>query len=144
MEATDNTDYRQPLPITLPASHNVEEIYRPDFELDCNENADIDQYIEVMNSIAEVVPDPEAECNRRRRIWDRLVELVGQGVSTAGSRALGRIILSSVESVDLSEYAYDLDCAATPEAHVLRQDPGEQGKITGHVSWSILRRKSFP
>lgn len=81
-----------------------------------------------MTSIAEVVPDPQAERNKRRRIWDRLVELVGHGIST-GSRALDRMILSGVESVDLSEHVYDISFVPTPEEHFLRQDPGEQGQI---------------
>lgn len=42
---------------------------------------------------------------------------------------MDRIILSGVESVDLSEHVYDFDYVPTPEAHFLRQDPGEQGKI---------------
>ena len=39
------------------------------------------------------------------------------------------MIISGIESVDLTEDTYDIDYVPTPEEHFLRQDPGEQGKI---------------
>ncbi len=92
-----------------------------------NESADLEKYIEAMTSIAHSVPDPSEERARRQRIWERLTELVERGVST-GSRHLDRMIISGVESVDLSADTYDIDYVPTPEEHLHRQDPGEQGK----------------
>ena len=126
---SDTTDRRPPLPRTRPTpTYDEEEVYRPDFQFQFNENADLDSYIEVRTPISQTVPDPIEERNRRRRIWDRLLELVGRGVST-GSRALDRMISFGVESVDLSENTYDFDYVPSAEEHFLRQDPGEQGKI---------------
>ena len=39
------------------------------------------------------------------------------------------MILSGIESVDLTENGYDVDHVPSPEEHFLRQDPGEQGKM---------------
>ena len=106
----------------------MHETFYPDFDLQFNENASLEEYIDIMNEVSMQSPDPEEERAIRRRIWSRLVELVDRGVST-GSRQLDRIILSGIESVDLTENVYDVDHVPSPEEHFLRQDPGEQGKM---------------
>ena len=125
-ERSDTTDRRQPLP--RQRQEEVHETFYPDFELQFNENASLEEYIDIMNEVSMRPPDPEEERAIRRRIWSRLVELVDRGVST-GSRQLDRIILSGIESVDLTENVYDVDHVPSPEEHFLRQDPGEQGKM---------------
>ena len=81
-----------------------------------------------MNEISTQAPDPAEERAIRRRIWDRLVELVNRGIST-GSRQLDRIISTGIDSVELTAQIYDIDYVPSPEEHFLRQDPGEQGRM---------------
>ena len=106
------------------------ETFYPDFELQFNENASLEEYINTMNETSMQSPDPEEERAIRRRIWSRLVELVDRGVST-GSKQLDRMIRSGIENVDvdLTEDVYDVSYVPLPEEHFLRQDPGEQGKM---------------
>ena len=125
-ERSDTTDRRQPLP--RQRQEELPETFYPDFDLTFNENASLEEYVNIMNEISMQSPDPAEERAIRRRIWDRLVELVDRGIST-GSRQLDRIILSGIESVDLTEQVYDIDYVPSPEEHFLRQDPGEQGKM---------------
>lgn len=77
----------------------------PELELEYNARADMDEYANVMQQIHDTVPDPHEEQRRRNEIWDPLIELVGNGVST-GWRTLDRMILSGVESVDLPSQIY--------------------------------------
>ena len=125
-ERSDTTDRRQPLP--RQRQEEVPETFYPDFDLTFNENVSLEEYVDIMNEVSMHPPDPEEERAIRRRIWDRLIELVDRGIST-GSRQLDRIILSGIESVDLTEQVYDIDYVPSPEEHFLRQDPGEQGKM---------------
>ena len=106
----------------------VPETFLPDFDLTFHENASLEEYVNIMNEISTQAPDPAEEKAIRRRIWDRLVELVNRAIST-GSRQLDRIISAGIESVDLTEQIYDIDYVPSPEEHFLRQDPGEQGKM---------------
>ena len=69
---SDTTDRRPPLPRTRPTPQFDKDSQRPDFEFQFNDNAGLESYIEVMNSISQTVPDPTEERNRRRRIWERL------------------------------------------------------------------------
>ena len=101
----------------------------PELELEYNARADMDEYANVMQQIHDTVPDPHEEQRRRNEIWDPLIELVGNGVST-GWRTLDRMILSGVESVDLPSQIYIYrTIRPSPEEHFYRQDPGEQGCI---------------
>ena len=125
-ERSDTTDRRQPLP--RQRQEEVPETFLPDFDLTFSENASLEEYVNIMNEISTQAPDPAEEKAIRRRIWDRLVELVNRGIST-GSRQLDRIISAGIESVDLTEQIYDIDYVPSPEEHFLRQDPGEQGKM---------------
>ena len=125
-ERSDTTDRRQPLP--RQRQEEVPETFLPDFDLTFNENASLEEYVNIMNEISTQAPDPAEEKAIRRRIWDRLVELVNRGIST-GSRQLDRIISAGIESVDLTEQIYDIDYVPSPEEHFLRLDPGEQGKM---------------
>lgn len=82
----------------------------PELELEYNARADMDEYANVMQQIHDTVPDPHEEQRRRNEIWDPLIELVGNGVST-GSRTLVRMILSGIETVDLPSQIYDVPYA---------------------------------
>ena len=100
----------------------------PDLDFEYNAHVDMEASIDVMNSIAETVPDPTAACEQRSHVWDRILQLVGEGVST-GSRTLDRLILQGRDRVEFAENTYNLSYVPTPEEHFQRQDPGESGVI---------------
>ena len=124
-EGSDTTDRRQPLP--RQRQEEVPETFLPDFDLTFHENASLEEYVNIMNEISSQAPDPAEEKAIRRRIWDRLVELVNRGIST-GSWQLDRIISAGIESVDLTEQIYDIDYVPSPEEHFFTTRPRRAGQ----------------
>ena len=47
----------------------------------------LEAYVEVMESIAHIIPDSREAREQREVVWDRIATLVGRGVTT-GSRML--------------------------------------------------------
>ena len=121
--SSGTTDPREPLPRQRPDDH--EEEFLPSFEFEFLDDANVERYVEVMNDFHESIPNPLLERERRRELWDRIVELAHAGVST-GSRILDRCIRFGLDSVDNTDDVYDVPYVPTPEEHFMRQDPGEQ------------------
>lgn len=88
----------------------------------------MEAYIDGMNSIAETVPDPTAAREQRAQVWGRIIQLVGQGVST-GSRTLDRLILQGRDTVEFADHINHVPHVPTPAEHFQRQDPGASGTV---------------
>ena len=125
--SSDTPDRRSPLPRRRPDDVDDEE-FAPMFEFDLTDDADFVYFLEVLEDLENALPDPEQEKRRRRELWNQVVHLAYNGIST-GSRALDRCIILGAESVNCSSEVYDIDYVPTPEEHLLRQDPGEQCRI---------------
>ena len=101
---------------------------RPTFAYDFDDTTDLEAYVEILASLSDTVPDATTARERRIMVWDHIMDLVEQGVST-GSRLLDRMLLHGRDTVLTSENVYFVPYSPTPEEHFYRQDPGEAGML---------------
>lgn len=84
MKQSDKTDNRDSLPRQRQEPHDDADEERPPFDLEYHDNSNLEAYVEVMESIAHIIPEAREQ---REVVWDRIATLVGRGVTT-GSRML--------------------------------------------------------
>ena len=106
---------------------------RPNFEYQFDEYSNLDAYVELLTSISESTPDPTSAREQLKiHVWDRIMDLVEQGVST-GSKMLDRMLLQGRDAVQTSENVYYVPYVPTPEQHFLPQDPGRPACYLGPI-----------
>ena len=126
--SSDTTEEHGPLPRRRRESQQEDVEMRPTFAYDFDDNTNLEAYVDILTSLSDTVPDATTARERRLSVWDRIMELVAQGVST-GSRLLDRMLLHGRDTVLTSENVYFVPYVPTPEEHFYRQDPGEAGML---------------
>ena len=127
-QGSDTTEERGPLPRRRRESQQDDEEMRPTFAYDFDQNTNLEAYVDILTSLSDTTPDAYTARERRLDAWERIMDLVTQGVST-GSRLLDRMLLHGRDTVLTSENVYYVPYVPTPEEHFYRQDPGEAGML---------------
>ena len=109
-------------------SQQDDEAMRPNFAYDFDDTTNLEAYVEILTSLSDSAPDAATARERRVLVWDHIMNLVEQGVST-GSKMLDRMLLQGRDAVFTTEYVYYVPYVPTPEEHFYRQDPGEAGML---------------
>ena len=140
-QGSDTTEERVPLPRRRRESQQDDEAMRPKFAHDFDDNTNLEAYVDILTSLSDTVPDATTARERRILVWDHIMNLVEQGVST-GSKMLDRMLLQGRDAVLTTENVYYVPYVPTPEEHFYRQDPGEKqecclGPILCSI-WKIL------
>jgi len=86
------------LPRRRRESQQDDEEMRPTFAYDFDDTTNLEAYVDILTSLSDTVPDATTARERRLAVWDRIMELVAQGVST-GSRLLDRMLLHGRDTV---------------------------------------------
>eukprot|EP00434_Breviolum_minutum_P035859 symbB.v1.2.031757.t1/scaffold3722.1/size85039/1 len=126
--SSDTTEEHGPVPRRRRESQQDDVEMRPTFAYDFDQNTNLEAYVDILTPLSDTVPDATTARERRLSVWDRIMELVAQGVST-GSRLLDRMLLHGRDTVLTSENVYFVPYVPTPEEHFYRQDPGEAGML---------------
>ena len=127
-QGSDTTEERGPLPRRRRESQQDDEAMRPTFAYDFDDTTNLEAYVDILTSLSDTVPDATTARERRIMVWDHIMDLVEQGVST-GSRMLDRMLLQGRDAVLTTENVYYVPYVPTPEEHFYRQDPGEAGML---------------
>jgi len=101
---------------------------RPNFAYDFDYHTNLEAYVEILTSLSDSAPDATTAREKRVLVWDHIMNLVEQGVST-GSKMLDRMLLQGRDAVLTTENVYYVPYVPTPEEHFYRQDPGEAGML---------------
>ena len=126
-QGSDTTEERVPLPRRRRESQQ-DEAMRPNFAYEFDEYTNLDAYVELLTSLSESAPDATTAREQRVLVWDHIMNLVEQGVST-GPKMLDRMLLQGRDAVLTTENVYYVPYVPTPEEHFYRQDPGEAGML---------------
>ena len=127
-QGSDTTEERFPLPRRRRESQQDDEAMRPTFAYDFDDTTNLEAYVDILTSLSDTVPDATTARERRIMVWDHIMDLVEQGVST-GSRMLDRMLLQGRDAVLTTENVYYVPYVPTAEEHFYRQDPGEAGML---------------
>ena len=127
-QSSDNTEERVPLPRRRRETQQDDETMRPNFSYDFDQTTNLEAYVDILTSLSDQAPDAYTARERRLEVWNHIMELVEQGVST-GSKMLDRMLLHSRDAVLTTENVYYVPYVPTPEEHFYRQDPGEAGML---------------
>ena len=127
-QGSDTTEERVPLPRRQRESQQDDEAMRPNFAYDFDDTTNLEAYVDILTSLSDSAPDAATARERRVLVWDHIMNLVEQGVST-GSKMLDRMLLQGRDAVLTTENVYYVPYVPTPEEHFYRQDPGEAGTL---------------
>ena len=89
--SSDTTEEHEPLPRRRRETPSDDVEMRPTFSYDFDQDSNLEAYVDILTSLSDTVPDATTSRERRLSVWDRIMELVTQGLST-GSRMLDRIV----------------------------------------------------
>ena len=82
-----------------------DEAMRPNFAYDFDDNTNLEAYVDILTSLSDTVPDAATAREKRILVWDHIMNLVEQGVST-GSKMLDRMLLQGRDAVLTTENVY--------------------------------------
>ena len=127
-QGSDATEERVPLPRRRRESQQEDEAMRPNFAYDFDDYTNLEAYVEILTSLSDSAPGATTARKKRVLVWDHIMNLVEQGVST-GSKMLDRMLLQGRDAVFTTENVYYVPYVPTPEEHFYRQDPGAAGML---------------